>query len=155
VLCSKVWLGIQIYTKDAWANMSMIFKKSWSGANPAWLGVMALQIPSLGNMFTFPKTHFLICEIGNTYVLLKDRPSVVVHTYNPIYSEAKSKRITVWSQSELSVRPYLKNKLKKAKGVTSGMAQVVEPLPSKCKALSLIPSTEKKIPVITQTLWCF
>jgi ribosomal protein L11 len=42
------------------------------------------------------------------------------------------------SLGKVSMRPYLKNKLK-AKGLS--MAQVVELLPSKCKALSSLPVT--------------
>jgi hypothetical protein len=46
------------------------------------------------------------------------------------------------AQPKVNMRPDLKNKLKAKK--TEGMSEVVEHLPSKCEALSSIPSAEKK-----------
>jgi hypothetical protein len=57
---------------------------------------------------------------------------VVVHAYNPSYSGGRGRRIA-------SSRP-LSTKNKRA----GGMAQVIDYLPSMCKALGSIPSSNKK-----------
>jgi hypothetical protein len=53
--------------------------------------------------------------------------SMVVHTCDPSYSKGRSRRIMVKDQPDKSVRPYLKNKAKKAECMT----QVVEYIPSR------------------------
>jgi hypothetical protein len=60
--------------------------------------------------------------------------------------EAEIRRIQIWDQSRQKVRPYLKN-------VVDWKAQVVEPLPSKCEALTSNSSTKKKkkIPMLGLT----
>jgi hypothetical protein len=53
-----------------------------------------------------------------------------------------NRRINVQASPGINVRIYLKNK-SKAKRI-GAVDQVIEHLPSKCKALSSNPSTEKK-----------
>jgi hypothetical protein len=45
-----------------------------------------------------------------------ESPGVVVHIYNPSYSEGGGRRITTQGQARKRARPYLKNKLKAKKG---------------------------------------
>jgi hypothetical protein len=71
-----------------------------------------------------------------------NKPGMMVHTCNPNHLGGKSRRIVVQSHLGQRARPHLKNKLK-AKGL-GGVAQMVDHLNSKHKALSSIPSTTKK-----------
>jgi hypothetical protein len=66
----------------------------------------------------------------------------VIHTCNPIYSEAEIRKIEVQSQprANSSQGPTSKKKKKRAGGV----AQVVEDLPSKREALRSNPMLKKK-----------
>jgi hypothetical protein len=65
---------------------------------------------------------------------------MAVYCYNPSHPGGTGKRIEVQEQPGKNASPYLKNKAKTA----GGMAQVVEYLPSKCKALNSTPKTLKK-----------
>jgi hypothetical protein len=65
---------------------------------------------------------------------------MMVHPCNPSYLEGIGRICGPRMAWAKSWRPYLKNKNKRYTGV----AQVVEPLPSMHKALVLIPSIEKK-----------
>jgi hypothetical protein len=60
----------------------------------------------------------------------------------PAIWEAQIGRLRFRVSPRKNMRPYLKNNLKSKKGWR--YAQVVECLPSKCKALSSNPSTAKK-----------
>jgi hypothetical protein len=65
--------------------------------------------------------------------------------------EAEISRIEVQaSPGKEFLRPYLKNNQHKKR--VGGVAQVVEWLPSKCKALSSIPVLPKKVSSITLTI---
>jgi hypothetical protein len=61
---------------------------------------------------------------------------------HPSYTGSLNRRIAVQASPDINVRPFPK-KITKAKRA-GGVAQVVECLPSKFKALSSKPSTEKK-----------
>jgi hypothetical protein len=66
---------------------------------------------------------------------------MVVHFCNLNYVGSINRRTVLPGQSGQKVRPYLK--ITKAKSA-GGVAQVVDLPPSKCKAMSSNPSTEKK-----------
>jgi hypothetical protein len=61
-------------------------------------------------------------------------------SYNPTYSGSRNKEDIVLGQPQQNVRPYLKIANKKRAG---RVAPVVQPLPSKCEALSSSPSTNQ------------
>jgi hypothetical protein len=75
-----------------------------------------------------------------------NKPCMVVHFCNLNYVGSINRRTVLPGQSGQKVRPYLK--ITKAKSA-GGVAQVVDLPPSKCKAMSSNPSTEKK-----KKRWC-
>jgi hypothetical protein len=68
----------------------------------------------------------------------------MAHTYNSSYMGGEGRRMEIQGFANLSKSktPYLRNKLKQER--TRGVTQVVEGLPSKCKALSANPSYHQK-----------
>jgi hypothetical protein len=59
---------------------------------------------------------------------------------SPVITASVNKRILVQASSDINVRPYLKNKAKRA----GSMVRMVEHLPGKLEALSSYPSTAPK-----------
>jgi hypothetical protein len=66
----------------------------------------------------------------------------MIHAYNSNYMRGIGKMITVPDPHRKKARSYLKNKPKPKRA--GSVAQIVELLPSKSKALSSNPSTIKK-----------
>jgi hypothetical protein len=69
-------------------------------------------------------------------------PGVVVHACNPSYSRGRSKRSMNLRPAQAVSEP-LSQKQNTSK-VAKGVDQVIEHLPSKCKAVGSIPSTKNK-----------
>jgi hypothetical protein len=84
------------------------------------------------------------------WAIPKIKPGMEVHICNPSYIGGRSRRIVVQGQPTQSTRPYLEKhtKVKKAGG---GVAQVLEHLLTKCKALSSNPVLPEKKKRGTQT----
>jgi hypothetical protein len=79
-------------------------------------------------------------NVSETPISTNKKLGVVSCTCHPSYMESVDRRIIVLAGRGIKERPYLKNKAKRVGSV----AQVVEHLPSKCKAVSSNPCTRGK-----------
>jgi hypothetical protein len=67
--------------------------------------------------------------------ILTNKLGMLGYVCNPSYIGCISRKVTIQGWPSKNARPYLRSKTKRA----GSMAQVIENLPSKCKALSSTP----------------
>jgi hypothetical protein len=99
----------------------------------------------------------MLCRFGvnmNPYLLLREGVipycsrktfglGVVMHTYNPSYLGGRYRRIMFWRPMGKSTRPYLKNKLKRTRGITQVIECLSEFNPQYCQKNSYNKTKQK------------